>query len=393
MRTGTKIKVALVVPHIFLHQDILKHVIFSPGHLALALSEKIRTNHIEVTLCTPGPAATTVSQINADLSLFQKELDARGDTYLDLLKKHPFTFVTLARQVQVELIANIIQQANKGDFDIVHIYGNEEEIALPLASFCQKPIVFTHHDPYNFLVKYRSIFPKYKHLNWISMSLSQRQSMPKDAHWVGNIYHGLDKKAWSTKYEKKNYIAYLGRIIESKGLHLAIKAVNAHNKNNPSNPLILKIAGKHYQGKKDNYWKSRIEPTLGEYIQYVGYIDDQKEKQAFLQNAQALIVPSIFEEPFGMVLIEALACGTPIIGLDSGAIPEIIKDGETGFLVAKKRLKNGDIDETSTAQCIASVFSHISSLNTKLCRDDFEKRFTLDRMATEHAALYRQLIK
>jgi glycosyltransferase involved in cell wall biosynthesis len=383
------LRVGLVMPHIFMHRQILPQVIFAPGKLALDLAYGLNEQNNDVTLFTPGPLDTTLRQVNADLSLFKAELAERGDSYMDLLKKHPFTFITLARQVQSELIACAYAMANNDELDIVHIYGNEEETALPFAKLCRKPIVFTHHDPYNFLVKYRSVFPKYVGLNWVSMSMAQRKTMPLGTNWVGNIYHGLDPGSWRPNYKSGTYLAYLGRIIEPKGLRLAIKAVKIYNAKYPRTPLTLKIAGKHYAGdSKDSYWQKMILPELNnEHIEYVGFIRDHDKKQAFLGDASALIVPSTFSEPFGMVMIEALACGTPLIGLDSGAIPEVIRQGKNGFVV-KKSLSNED----EIAKAIADSFANIDLINRRTCREDFEARFSLNRMVKEHAELYAGLV-
>jgi glycosyltransferase involved in cell wall biosynthesis len=370
-----KLRIGLVVPHIFMHQDILPQVIFSPGRLALDLAGELTRQDAEVTLYTPGPVtapAPNVRNQTADLSYFERELAGRGDTYLDLLKKHPLTFITLARQVQSEIVAKAFADANAGQLDIVHIYTNEEDIALPFAQFCQQPVVFTHHDPFNFMVKYKNLFPKYKTLNWLSMSLAQRQGMPLGTNWRANIYHGLPAAAFRPNYRPTgDYVAYLGRIIEPKGLHLAIQAARAAK-------VKLKIAGKHYAGGKDSYWQEAVLPQLGPDIEYVGFIKTDAAKQEFLGNARALIIPSIFEEPFGMVMIEALACGTPLIGLKSGAIPEVIQSGKTGLVT----------DESGLAKAI----QNIKGISRRNCRAEFEARFTLTRMAAEHLAAYQRLL-
>ena len=372
-----------------MHRDILPHVIFSPGKLALDLAAGLQELGAEVTLFSPGPADTAVRNVTADLSLFEAELAGRGDSYIDLLKKHPLTFISLARQAQAEIIAKAFAMANAGELDIVHIYTNEEDIALPFAQLCAKPVVFTHHDPFSFLVKYKNVFPKYKHLNWISMSLAQRRGMPADTNWVGNIYHGLDPQAFTPAPKPAgDYIAFLGRIIEPKGVHLAIAAVQEHNRQHPQHGLKLKIAGKHYAGHgKDAYWREHIEPQLSDDVEYVGFISSDAAKQTFLGNARALLAPSVFEEPFGMVLIEALACGTPLIGLDTGAIPEVIQDGKTGFIVS------ANPEDRRMATDIADALTRLESLNRRACRADFEARFTLARMSREHLTLYNNLIK
>jgi glycosyltransferase involved in cell wall biosynthesis len=370
-----RLRVAFVVPHIFIKNDVLPHVIFSPGRLALDMTAEMARQGAAVTLFTPGTADTDLPNITANLSQFEQELAGRGDSYMDLLKKHPFTFISLARQVQSELVAKAYELANAGQFDVVHIYTNEEDVALPFAQFCHVPVVFTHHDPFNFLVKYKSVFPKYKHLNWISMSYAQRAGMPEDTNWVGNVYHGLDIAQWQSRPSgESDYVAYLGRIVEPKGVHHAIAAVKKYNQT-AAKPLKLKIAGKHYAGhSKDSYWQEIIEPQLGGDIEYVGHIADHQAKNDFLAGAKALIVPSTFSEPFGMVTIEALACGTPVIGSHSGATPEIIRDGETGFVVEPGK--------------ITDALAKIDTIDRITCRQDAEERFTLERMATEHLAIY-----
>lgn len=385
-------RVGLVVPHIFMQDMLLPHVIFSPAPLALSLAEGLQGHGVKVTLFSPGPVTTSVRNITADLSYFEQELAVRGDTYLDLLKKHPLTFITLARQVQSELIAYAYAMANAGELDVVHIYTNEEDTALPFARLCRKPVVFTHHDPFNFSVKYKNIFPKYAGLNWISMSYAQRAGMPAHTNWAGNIYHGLtDSRLQPVAHPTNDYVAYLGRIIQPKGLHLAIAAVQHYN-DQTSRPLKLKFAGKHYAGHhKDAYWQTRILPFLNDpNIEYVGFVGPEGKRE-FLGNARSLIVPSLFDEPFGMVSIEALACGTPVIGLDSGALPEVIKDSVTGYVVPKATLSDKALDEVTTSNRLAAAIERAATLSRADCRHDYEHHFTAERMYTEYLAIYKKL--
>jgi glycosyltransferase involved in cell wall biosynthesis len=377
--TSAKLRIGLVVPHLFIHKEILPHVIFSPGTLALSLAAGLERAGADVTLFTPGPADTHVRNLTADLSGFEAELKLRDDSYLDLLKKHPLTFVSLSRQAQSEILARAYALANAGELDLVHVYCNEEDTALPFAQFCTKPVVFTHHDPFSYLARYRARFPLYPHLNWISISLAQRRSMPASTNWVGNIYHGLDPARFQPNYAPKaDYIAYLGRLIEPKGVHLAIEAIKQHNAAHPEDRLTLKLAGMHYaSAKKSDYWHSRIEPALGPEVDFVGRLAGDAALQDFLGNARALIIPSTYDEPFGMVMIEALACATPIIGLSSGAIPEVVKSGQTGLVTTPKGL--------------AQAISDITAIGRYACRADFEARFTLDQMVQGHLTIYKKL--
>ena len=379
------VRVALVVPHIFINRELLPRVIFSPGQLALGLAANLSDFGVDVTFCTPGPADTKVRHITADMSYFEKELEARGYGYMELLKKHPATFVALTRQVQAELISEVYKKANDGHFDIVHIYVNEEDIAMQFANLCRKPVLFTHHDPFNFLIKYKSVMPKYKHLNWISISRSQRAGMPEDTNWVGNIYHGLDPDNFDSNFGATgDYFAYVGRIIEPKGVHLAIEAVRLHNQRHPDKKMKLKIAGKHYSdSSKDQYWEKCVKPELDEIIEYAGFIRG-KPLNDFLKNARGLIVPSTFAEPFGMVSLEAFASGTPVVGLSVGATAEIVEDGVTGFIVR-------ETEEESRISAIAAALEKIETIDRRACRAVVEKKFTLEKMAQNHAELYEKM--
>lgn len=382
-----------------MQNDILPNVIFSPGELALGLADSLVDLGVEVTLFSAGSVTTKAKNVTADLSFFQEELVRRGDTYLDLLKKHPLTFITLARQAQAALVAQAYELANKDQFDLIHIYTNEEDIALPFAQFCKKPVVFTHHDPFNFLVGYRNTFPKYKHLNWLAISNNQRLGMPEDTNWVGTIELGLNETDWPKQsHAKEDYLAYIGRIIEPKGVELAIEAVQLYNQT-AKTPLKLKIAGKHYASSaKNSYWEKVIKPKLADSnIEYVGFISSRLAKQAFLSKAQALLIPSLFAEPFGLVMPEALACGTPLIGLDSGAIPDVIEEGVTGFVI-KKQFNNRVAEHREpnlsheTIEAMAAAIGRIAKLTPEDCRRAFINRFTMKRMATKHLEAYQKLV-
>lgn len=371
----------------FMHKDIVHNTIFSPGELVIDLVKELIKKGLDITFISPNYTIQGAKNINGDLSYLEEELKLRGYGIMELLNKHPLLFSTIARQIQSELIAKTYELANSKAFDIVHVYMNEEELAMVFARFCKIPVVFTHHEPFNYLIRYRTIFPKYKNLNWISISLSQRKTLGYDANWVANIYHGISKYKYKfNPMPKSDYFAYFGRIIEPKGVHLAIAAAKRAG-------YRLKIAGKHYSDNtKDNYWKQKIEPFIdGDQIQYIGFINDQKLKRDFLGNARALLMPSTWDEPFGLVMIEAMACGTPVIGLNSGAIPEIIKNGENGYIVDKSIKKFGDenvLDEENIINDIAYKMSLISNLRRQRVRQSFERNFTLDIMTSNYINLY-----
>ncbi len=382
-------RIALVVPHIFMQDQLLDQLIFAPAALAISLADGLVAAGHDVTLASPGPVKTKAQNMTTSLAPLEDELKMRGYGTTDLLQKHPMLFVSLARQIQSALIADVYERANRGEFDIVHIYTNEEDIALHFARFCRVPVVFTHHDPFDLYIRYKHVFPVFKDLPFISLSDAQRSSMPADTNWRATVYNALPADLYTADYvTPKKYVAFLGRIIASKGVHLAIKAVLLYNERHPHAPLTLKIAGKHYANNQgDTYWTDVIEPLLQEpYIEYEGFIKSTEQKQAFLGAALGLLVPSTFEEPFGMVTIEALACGTPVIGLSRGASSELIKDRENGYIVDYAD------DESKIVENLANALEKLDALDRKATRKSFEVRFTIEKMVEKHLEVYEKLV-
>ncbi|MCL2371150.1 glycosyltransferase [Candidatus Saccharibacteria bacterium] len=385
------VRVAFVVPHIFMGDELRDKVIFSPGELAREFANA-SFDDVELTLFSPLPVKCRAKSVTADRSGFERELAGRGYGYLTLLKKHPSLFVAMSRQLQGEVIAEAFRRANAGEFDVVHIYTNEEDQALIFADLCCVPVVFTHHDPYNFLIKYKSVFPRYKHHKFVSMSIAQQRTAPRGTNFVANIYHGVSCKSVPTSAPNRacsplspqetspcsasaetdsqdSYMIYVGRIIEPKGVHLAVVAAKKAG-------VRLVIAGKRYG---DDYFERRLKPHLSDNIEYVGFKRGE-ELQELIANAKALVMPSQFEEPFGMTAIEALAVGTPVIASRSGALPEIIEDGVSGLFA-------------DTAGEIVLAMNEVDQLQREDCVKRVREHFSLRRMLDEHARLWRELAR
>jgi len=204
----------------------------------------------------------------------------------------------------------------------------------------------------------------------VSISESQRAPLPR-AHWYGTVHHGMDPAGYRfCPAPRGDYLAFLGRISPEKRPDRAIAIAKAAN-------VPIRIAAKVDQVDRE-YFESRIRPLLDHpLVHFVGEIDD-REKSDFLGNARALLFPIDWPEPFGLVMIEAMACGTPVIAWRCGSVPEVIDAGVTGCIV-------GGIDEAVAAVHAASHFSR------DRVRAVFEERFTAKAMATRYVRLYWQL--
>jgi glycosyltransferase involved in cell wall biosynthesis len=186
------------------------------------------------------------------------------------------------------------------------------------------------------------------------------------------IHHGIDIDAYPLGDGAGGYAAFLGRMSPDKGVHTAALAARRAG-------VPLRIAAKMREAAEVAYFRDRVEPLLGDGIEYVGEIG-YEDKVALLRDASCLINPIDWEEPFGMVIVEAMACGTPVVATPRGSAPELIDDGVTGFLRA---------DEEGLAAAVRDA----GSLDRAAVRAVAARRFTSERMAAEHEQLYRRAIR
>jgi glycosyltransferase involved in cell wall biosynthesis len=252
-------------------------------------------------------------------------------------------------------------------FDIIHFH--IDYLHFPLSSRLCEPHVTTLHGRLD-LPELPGLYKYYRQLPVVSISDSQRRPLP-GINWQATVYHGLPEDLYTFRETPGKYLAFLGRISPEKGPDQAIAIAKQAG-------LPLKIAAKI--DKKDwRYYKEKIEPLFEHpLIEYLGEIGG-RDKDAFLGNALALLFPIDWPEPFGLVLIEAMACGTPVLAYRRGSVPEIITDGVNGRVVA---------DATEAVQAV----HQLAGMSRRRCRQVFEERFTAGRMARDYVALYRRII-
>lgn len=263
------------------------------------------------------------------------------------------------------LIEAVAEHAH--EFDIIH--SHVDWLPLPVLSRTGVPFLTTMHGRLDLpgLPDVIGTFPK---APFVSISDNQRRSLP-DANWIATIPHGLPKDLFRPSYEAGSYLAFLGRLTAEKGPEAAIRIARAVQ-------MPLRIAAKIPRAETA-YFKKKLEPEIdGETVQLIGEVDELR-KQPFLAGAAALLFPIDWPEPFGLVMIEAMACGTPVIAYRSGSVPEVIEDGVTGFIV------DGE------AQAIEAV-EQAARLDRSRVRARFEERFVASRMATQYEESYRGLV-
>jgi glycosyltransferase involved in cell wall biosynthesis len=254
------------------------------------------------------------------------------------------------------------------DFDFLHFHLDY----YPFSLFSRQPTPFvtTLHGRLD-LPEHQPLFSTFSSIPVVSISNAQRQPVPR-AGWVGTIHHGLPERLLTPQPVKPAYLACIGRISPEKGIDRAIHVAGRCG-------LPLKIAAKVDKVDQD-YFEEKIRPLLASpHVEHIGEISDQ-EKPAFLSGALALLATIDWPEPFGLVMIEAMACGTPVIAFNRGSVPEVVEDGLTGFIVK---------DE---AGAVAAI-DRIAGLSREKIRERFEQRFTARRMAHDYLAVYGKLME
>jgi glycosyltransferase involved in cell wall biosynthesis len=216
------------------------------------------------------------------------------------------------------------------------------------------------------------LFEEYDDVPLVSVSDSQRRPLPW-ANWQATVYHGLPLNLHTFRARPGNYFAFLGRASREKGLDRAIAIARRCG-------MKLRIAAKIYPEERA-YFADTIEPLMkaaGSLVEFVGEVGG-RDKDEFLGNAYALLFPIDWPEPFGLAMIEALACGTPVIAFRNGSVPEVLDDGVTGFVVE------------SIEEAVRAV-ARIPELSRHACRAIFEERFDAARMARDYLEVYRRLV-
>jgi glycosyltransferase involved in cell wall biosynthesis len=252
-------------------------------------------------------------------------------------------------------------------FDIIHDHC--EFYTAPYSKFLKVPIITTLHHPLT--EETIILYKKFPNINFVAVSKSERKS-GSGINIVKTIYHGLPIEKYPFNKEPKNYLLWLSRIGPDKGIAEAIDIAKLSGEKLIISGNILSQYG--------DYFEFRIKPLIdGKKIQFVGASDFQKKIELF-KNAKAFLFPVKRPEPFGLVVIEAMACGVPVIAFKQGSMPELIEDGKTGFLV-------NNIEEACQA------LKKINQISREYCREYVKKNFNLKRMVNRYEKLYKKILK
>ncbi len=336
-----------------------KGVIWAPIDLALDIARHISKQGHEMTFYAPpspnNPFHTVSGLLKegiADPKFIKKITPER--------KKMPYGLNHIALFDQY-LISKMLQDADDGRYDVLHFHS---ERALPFVGLFKTPSVITFHDPINPYGKRALQLFKGPKTHLVSISMSQRKPAPK-LPYAANIYNGVDTKLFSFSEDHNDRFLFASRLVPQKGIEDAISSCRITRQG-------LDIYGRHYS---KSYLRKIKKLCYGK-VQFRGNADHTEMPEIY-GKAKALLFPIKWEEPFGLVMIEAMACGTPVIAYRRGSVPEVIKHGKTGFIVNNKR------------EMVAAM-KKIHTIDRRECRRYVERRFSIERMANDYEKLYQK---
>lgn len=386
-------KIGLLLPNLLMAERFEDRV-FAPKELALAVGNELVARGHEVYVYAPEHTIT-----NGHLVSFPTELENREfPSQKDLLKSEDIrTQITYSRnqnEYEVFVTARAVEDANNRKLDILHNY--IDMFGHYFVPFATMPTLFTIHDPVFDPISLESFrFSTFKNHHYLAISNYQKQRYKEvfQLSSISTIHHGVSLSDFSFSEEADEYLCSIGRYLPAKGIDDALLIASELKKN------IVISSGANF--KHTDYYKKSIEPFIhSPYVKEVDFMLPPERNRVF-SRTKAFLFPIKWEEAFGMVLIEAMACGTPVIAYARGSTPEIIEDGKTGYLVnsSDTDIRGDWLVKKTGLEGLREAVGKIYGLSQeqykemrKQCHHHVEKHFSIQRMAEDYEKLYLKIV-
>ncbi len=381
-------RIGLLLPSIYGANRYLKGRIFAPLIPAVALANKLAEKGHKVFFYGSGDIQTKAEIISGDAQLTDSDPFYYLFRYRDLLEQKYSTQEIIKRDFEYDLTMRAYDDAvNKKKLDIIHAY--HDFGAHYFNELTHFPTIYTLHDPLpqtKDTIEYFRL-SKFMHHNYVSISNSQRKGAI-GLNFVDTVYHGLDLKDYEFDSSPEDHLIYFGRVLEDKGVDAAIKIA-----------LDLKIplqiaTSATRANKSEDYYNTKIAPFIdGKSIILNGFVEG-KEKSDFIKKGKAFIFPLCWEEPFGLTIIEAMACGTPVIAYNKGSVSELVRDGVTGFVIESEESQNESkfVIKQKGEEGLKEAIKRIGEIDRQACRKHIKDNFTVEKMTENYEKVYKRIL-
>lgn len=389
-------RIGLLAPSMYMSPVHFADMVFAPRSLAISLADGLVARGHDVYVFSSGDIHTKATLVPGDMRLLETEYTEEkmiGRVGNNRVKWA--TFYTKKRNFEAQLTSLCYAMAGRNELDIIHSY--HDQLAHFFEGMHSIPTIYTLHDPLPLSPSSLDywLFDTFKDHAYVSISDSFRYHPTLAPRFVDTVYHGVDTSSYPFVEAAAPYVLFMGRLVPEKGLHSAIEAAIATK-------TQLEIGSEiPEKGKESSYYTSKIQPFINSvYIREPGMVKNA-DKLFLYGHAKALLFPIEWEEPFGMVMIEAMACGTPVIAYNRGSVSEIVKDGVTGFIIdppeshkqtPHHRAQRGTWTiKTNGVAGLIEAIRRVGELDRHASRSHVEQRFSVEQMVLGYERVYTQV--
>lgn len=388
-------RIGMLVPSIYTSKKYGEGRIFAPLPLAVDLADRLVAAGHEVVMYASGDVKTAARVVPGEADMLAPDPQYYQFRYRDPDEARYTALEIIKRDFEYDLTLRAYQDALAGRVDIIHSF--HDFGAHYFDELTKVPTIYTLHDPLprqNDTIEYFR-YRRFAHHRFVSISNSQRESVI-DLNFVGTVYHGIDTGLYDFVSEAGDHMVHFGRIMADKGTDVAIEV--AKQAGIPITVATSTVRANRSQG----FFEEKIAPQIdGVTVKEVGFLEGNA-KSAYIGSGRAFLFPLAWDEPFGLVMIEAMACGTPVIAYNRGSVSEIVRDGVTGFIIdppedhpqqAAHRAKRGTWTiKTPGKAGLLEAISRIGEIDRAACREHVESHFSLDSMTDGYVKIYSALL-
>lgn len=383
-------KIGLLLPSALMYDPLSDGKIFAPKELFTALAQGLVQKGHRVRVYAAGEFRTDADIISGEMGLIVSEPSLMKLRYVNEKSRRLLSKNYSRWEYELDLTSRVFKDGREGKVEIIHSF--LEFSAHYFAEACGIPTVFTVHDP----------IPDKKYLDWlryarfskdnyVAISNFQAQKLGEIINIAGVVYNGIQPEDLILQDEPGDYLLFVGRYMPEKGIEDAVKAGQA------TNTQTILAGSKEY--KSLPYFQKVIAPYLkNKLIQDIGFMT-KKQKSGLYGGAKALLFPIHWDEPFGMVMVEAMACGTPVIAYNRGSVSEIVVDGVTGFVVeednkqvAISNKQENRIIKKRGIEGLVEAIGRIGEIDRAACRRHVEENFTVGKMVEGYEKIYKKIL-
>lgn len=384
-------KIGILSPSIYMYQRDYSKRIYAPGRIAIELTNKLVEKGLDVTFFTAPDVLTKAELVSAESELLAEKHVIESQQDLPQKDTEIVSLYETKKYYEMGLTTKAYEAALLGTIDIIHAFNSLGHLSHYFAQLLKIPTVHTLHTmppAVGTLERWR--YQKFANQYFLAISAAQKKAFEKaipEINIIDVIHHGLNSNDFPFGRKSENYFAFVGRISAQKGLDTAIKIAKEAG-------VSLRVVT-HRDGviEKGRYYQETVRPLL-QGLEVKSSTEGEKKK--ILQHAKALLLPLRGEEAFGMAMIEAMACGTPVIAYNRGSVSEIVRDGLTGFVIEPdEQNEEGSniIIKKKGIEGMIEAIARIGEIDRATCRKHVEENFSLEKMAQSHNQLYKKVLQ